>query len=1544
MARHGWPRRLLALLLDLFLLLVLLVVALLDIAIFGANLPPVRRFVAERTTSLLSSTFKGSLAIESVGSIGLTGASGVHVRVRDADGRQVLFASGVSTRFAPMALLRSLMTGDVLTITLPRASIDYLDASLDSGENGELRLMHAISSRTPERKETEPSRGVRFSIGSFAMSTGWIHGRPGQTPPVDTDVLSLSGRVNVQPGHTSLHIDHAEIGTRGLPRGADVKGKVAVHVEIPSKGTGSPEGSARFEGDIAGAPIVILTSLQRRHLTARADATLGLESSRILLPETALKEPVVLAASVDGILPILETKARVVAGRASVSLEGKLRMGSPARATVRVDARHVDLAAVLPKGPSSDLAATAEASATLPSKGYAQGVFEIRTARGRVRDVWLPPATARGRIGNNKIDATVSVHEPRAPTELALTVRSTPAGVVGEFALASVVRDFRDVPWAGKIAEGRGRIEAKGTVDLGERTVKASADAETWDLLKSGARVGHATIAADVVGSLVNPSVRMTGRATDLSFWKFAFSDAQVSAEGRLKSANVAATMRGPPGRFSTRATLDLDDGISVHEPVIAARRNGIAVTITASEATTRSGTIWVKDANVTGLGAPLRSEFLRNASALRVRASAPRIDLDRVSRFLGTKKRARGQVSLDVEVTGRRDNANGHVDVTIEKGEIPRVGLVEGELRAKIDRRRLDGALDARVGPGHLGVVVDQLELAGPLDRGRSWRNAVGIADIDADVNLAHLDEILPTGALPFTGLEGALVAKGRLHRTRPHTVPAGSLYVKTQGMSVAARGKPQRPFAGLEVEGPPRTKVNDVDVELQVSIGEEGRTDASGRLLDRAGTLIAVSGDATIPYAALVRNPAAALELLRTVPFRARARVPRRNLGGLPPALRTRSMQGFVDVVATAEDTLLRPRVDVQGSIEQFAIRGRTQAKPIDVHLSAQYDGAEGLIELRAASQDAELLHVDSQVELAMADVLEERPMGAPWRAQVRAKAVRFPLESVPPLQDFRLSGALSGDMSASAGSQEPPRVTLRLETTDMKIGRALRSSGLANLSVNESELSFDLKMSHSDGSLEGSARLPLRWSTPTKPSIDHARSARASVKAHGFRAEILQPFIQESVKDLEGSVDADLHLENGARGPALVGTAAINRGRFQLPGIGQEFHDAKASLAFRRDGVIEAQRVSARGLSGKIEANGEGRMNGLEFLSARGTVRIGDGDPLPITIEGQALAEGWGKAHVNAVNDTRTGQLQLTVDVPRATVRLPRKSSHALQRLEPSDHIRVGVQRTPDRFVVLPLAAPEKDSSDKTQTSVTTTVHLHDIKVTRGTDLRVRLEGNPVVTSGEETKITGNIVLRGGFLEVQGKRFEIEHGTLAFVGEPDNPEVVVTAGWTAPEGTRIFADFIGPLKTGKVTLRSEPAHTRSEILALILFGSANGAPFAQEAKSPGGGQSAAIGVAGGFATQGLNRAIDDLTGLDVTTRIDTSESANPRPEVEVQIARDISLSLAHVLGVPPPGTNPDRNLAILNWRVGRNWSVETTFGDQGSSTLDVVWQYRY
>src|ERR1019366_4053550 len=88
--------------------------------------------------------------------------------------------------------------------------------------------------------------------------------------------------------------------------------------------------------------------------------------------------------------------------------------------------------------------------------------------------------------------------------------------------------------------------------------------------------------------------------------------------------------------------------------------------------------------------------------------------------------------------------------------------------------------------------------------------------------------------------------------------------------------------------------------------------------------------------------------------------------------------------------------------------------------------------------------------------------------------------------------------------------------------------------------------------------------------------------------------------------------------------------------------------------------------------------------------------------------------------------------------------------------------------------------------------------DVTIRRGGDVRLQLTEGPTVTVGQTVNVSGRVVLRGGNLNLYGKPFDIETGTVTFVGDDSsNPQVNVTAGWSAPDGTQVYADFIGPLK---------------------------------------------------------------------------------------------------------------------------------------------------
>ena len=330
---------------------------------------------------------------------------------------------------------------------------------------------------------------------------------------------------------------------------------------------------------------------------------------------------------------------------------------------------------------------------------------------------------------------------------------------------------------------------------------------------------------------------------------------------------------------------------------------------------------------------------------------------------------------------------------------------------------------------------------------------------------------------------------------------------------------------------------------------------------------------------------------------------------------------------------------------------------------------------------------------------------------------------------------------------------------------------------------------KIDQSDGSAEANVSTGLDWSSSNAtPKV--AGPIRLSFAAHHFRSAVLLPLVQNFVREMDGRVDGSAHVEmnDPTHMATMEGAVQLREGLFQFPSFGDQFRDAKADIrleAKEDHGVIRADGFTAESVNGKVKGSVIVQTNGLEFAEGHATMQVPEGDSLPIVIEGQSFAHVWGTVHAKAVKSTETpGQIDLDVTVPLAGARLAERSAHALQELNRAERLRVGTFTSTGDFIALPTGQPH-EAEAQSKTSAVVAVHVHDMELRRGSELRVRVEGDPVVHTVEQVRMFGVIRLRGGYLEAEGKRFEVQRGTVTFTGDAENPLVVVTAGWKAPGG---------------------------------------------------------------------------------------------------------------------------------------------------------------
>jgi translocation and assembly module TamB len=1516
------------------------------------DVPAVRRAIVARVNEVLASVLAGHIVIERVGSFGPGGVEDVDARVDDPEGKTVVHVWGLRARLSTWDLLRSLVSEPDVRIGIEEVSVVRADVSLDADETGALRLARAFTPPTPASPSMGGGGGVRLSLPHARLGHVAVHGRPPAGPLIDAYVDGLDGSVSVTPSKIALQAVHALIAERNLSDGLTTLGILDARFEQPAA-----DGSDRFvQASWRGLVGALAGTAEATYDAGQVDAVVDVpvarpECLRDLWAACPFGEEAGAHVEVHGALPQLLVTARATVGRGSVSVLGRASVGDEVRASLHVTATSLDARALSPSAPPTDLSASGEVLLVSTSAGPAGGLAALELAGGTVAGTRVPAASLTGQVERNaagalNAQATVAVREPGAPATVAL--RLSPAGSSFQLAFdASADAPRLDgIARLGPVARGNAKARAHGVIDLGKQDVDARIEASVAGVAVGGVRLRAATLEAHASGALASPWLDATVVGGPLEAGPLRFDTLRATLQGLPSAALAKASLHGHGADFFARTTLGLSAATTLSDVEVTVRRNGETAQARASRVRFAPHETSVDDLEVEGLGAPLHATVRVSPGALTANARSHGLDLARLGSLTGVSGLG-GRLSLDVDASVRAKSATGHVALDLSQGTFRGWKDAQAHVDATLDGLHATGHVTASVGGiGTVDVSSSSLQIgaAGPLEAS-AWRTAWGEVDLTAHVDLAKLSAELPKGTLPLGNLSGTVDVKGRVERdSASDTTPDVDVTAGTKGLALIGTPIPWR------IDGIGATVHTHVD-------GRTGATSVDAQIADTAGPLVALqaSSDA-VPYDRMFTAAEPIGDALLAMPVHATVTLPSHDVAKLPAFLGTRGMEGMLEATVTMQGSVDRPTVDVAALLTHGRAETTVLALPVDVALKGHYDGSHADVSALANARGQQVLEAGAGVDVRIADVLGGWEL--PWKASAHAKLTDFPLQSLAALDDRQVKGRANGTFQLDE-LHENAKATVALTLTDLQVGEVACRPTTLNVTADGHAIDGSARIVEQDGYAEAKAHLGARWGRALVPSPDSAQATDVLLTAKNFRAAVLLPFVSRLFTELDGRIDGSAHIlvDPVAKTMKPEGTLALSGGVFELSAMGSELHDATARVTFTPDGLVRLDNASARGLTGRIEAAATARLQGLDLASAHAVVQVPQKEPLPLVVDGTQV--GMIDGRMDVVVARAADALDVTVDVPALRVLLPESSAHSVQALDALADVRVGIGHPGGAFAPIVLDAGDAEVATSTGPRTLTRVAVRlgsDVEVRRGGDLDVHMDGTATVTVADAVTAKGQIRLTRGTLNVRGKTFKIDDGsTVTFIGEPTNPQVVLTASWVAPasdpssSGTTVFAEFVGPLKTGKVTLRSEPQLARTEILSLLLYGTTD-----QQGGSGGAGSqqvNAASGAAGGAASANINRALGgvnnalDSLGIatEVSTKIDTSQPT-PRPEVEVQIARDLSLQLALVLGVPPPGNNPDTTLLTVAYSFLRHWRAETTVGNAGTTILDLVWERRY
>lgn len=1509
------------------------VVALAGGVLLHLRTPAALRCVRTTANAILATNLAGRVEIDAIDRIGIDGIGGARVTVHDPSGVQVLHLDGVTVRMHGVAIARSaLLASGPLVIDGVSIDVRNIDADLDGTPDGALRIANAFAPRVakPPSRPESPGRGVRLDA-KLVLDHAWLHGAPPNAVFVDVDLHDLAGRVHLDPAGVEAHLDRLRIATRALPRKVDPRGtlvgRFAMALDAPA--TKLPDLEVRFDGAIGEMP----TRAEAKLIEGRIDATIDTEdatgeNARALLPETQVHESLSLHASARGPLSGIDAKVAMSLGAATIDVDAKVAIGETTKVDGELHARHVNPHAIVESAPPSDLGLDARAKVALTGPAIV-GEVAVDTLPGKVGEDSVPPIEIRATSTGEVAKAHIKIDEPSAPTVVTVDLAPRSDGAEGQIVVAAVrssIPDLRRVPRLGAAAGATGKVtvEASGRLTLPEKMMEARAKVSVRDLVRGAHRLGSADVLATASGSALRPVVDAEVHATDLTAGELTLTAASAKAHVQIDGAVV-----------------------DVVDPSLDVARLDRTISARARRVRLAGSALRVEAAEIRGLGEPVRADVVKTAREIRARVDAPRIDLTTVGLLAANAELVQsGSAAIDATVSVRGSDAKANVRIALADVAAFDVEQAQATIDASVDGRDVRLDLKAEVADvAEVSVLSHQAVLGGPAIDPRSWTRIRGAIDVRGAADLARVAAILPKGALPLSELGGRVTVAGRVHRGDGSGVPDAQLHLHTERLVVAGASTE----ATAAVETVTTWRSPDVDVACDAHVdAASGQAGITFRVIDTRGLLASLDAKSVLPVSAILGSPALAKQQALEAPLSAKLVIPSRRLDQLPSVLGVQGIHGAAALVVDVSGTVAEPEVHLAGSLRELHTEAMAPALRPDVDVRLDYDGRELSLSTKMRGGDRELVDLAAHAEIRARDAIEGKP-DLPWKAGAKLRLASFPLESIQALADGHVRGNVSGQVVID-DLHEDARVSVRADLDHLAVGPATYERGSITVDAAKGTLTARARLDQVDGFLDASATTSIVWGARLLPALDESRPTEAKLLAKGFRARVVQPFVEDVAPTLDGLIEANAsaRLAGGSTTPTLQGTVAFHDGTILLAALGQELRAVRATAAMSPDGTIRVTDVSATGVQGEITADALVKLAKMRLATATANVRIGADKPFALAVDGAPVGDVTGMAKIDVV-DTG-GRLAVAVAVPALSVELPQTIKANVQSLDTKKNVHVGVRRgsEPETLAVIVREKPRPAPAPETEppTPIDVELALGRIAVNRPNSAEIVLSGRPRLTVERGARMSGQIALESGWANLQGKKFTIEKGTVTFTeASPSNPVVVATAVWAAPTGARVYADFVGPVKTGKVILRSEPPMPRDDILALILFGSADGANGGrpQAGAKPDGRMQAANGLGGGLVAEGLTQALDDLAGVKANARVDTSRSNNPRPEVEFQLSPKVSVAFSHVLGTPPI-TEPDKNLASVGWRVYRNWSLETTVGDRGRALFDAIWQHRY
>jgi translocation and assembly module TamB len=629
-----------------------------------------------------------------------------------------------------------------------------------------------------------------------------------------------------------------------------------------------------------------------------------------------------------------------------------------------------------------------------------------------------------------------------------------------------------------------------------------------------------------------------------------------------------------------------------------------------------------------------------------------------------------------------------------------------------------------------------------------------------------------------------------------------------------------------------------------------------------------------------------------------------------GLP--VETGVVGGKLDVSGTLHEPVVQLRVD-----------GRGLAGPrfsqVDARAQLSYARAQARLQAAADLHGAPIVTVTGRTTLPFQHVVDgERWQDAPF--SVDAQIVPYDLSRF-----HALGGTLRGDLHLD-GSFAAPRGRGELLVDEM----VLSSSRFAHV---EARAGFDgaqaTAWARADqpggGALRLDATVPVRAEAPV----------RATLAAQHFTLDV-QPGAIPFIRSLKGVLDADVVIAGTRAQPTLAGTLRVADGAFGIPGDPRMYQDLKLDVAVR-DGALTLNQLAVKVGGGTVRVTGNGQLDGLHLVRLDATAV---GDRFPVVARGMgAYFDTTIDLHAEAAGARAlTGRLT----VRKGTVHLPKvQTNKKLQPLGPMrDVVFTDEAARADTEARRKAADGEAPFRAALAATIPGPFHVRSKEVNADLkgDLRVELKG-PLAT------VSGHLEAQSGWVELLGRRYDIERARLGFNGAPElDPDLDIRVTREISDAV-VVIEVRGTGRHPQLALSSEPPiYDPSQLVGIVVSGDPGTSRVSERSLDQ-----KVVGALSGVIVGRIKDQIAPALPIDVL-KVDVGNEgwtgyAQTRLEVGKYLTENVYVSYVHQFGQAPIGTRKlNTNQAQLEYRFKRRFELVTMFGDAGVGSINLFWTLRY